>query len=192
MLVDELKKAQERERIAAWDKAEAAVRSELTIKLPERSLSVDVRDRFGLFEKWCGEKGVRRLPAKPWVVAAFVLDQIANGRDVQSCLALLAAIERVHDSHNLSNPTATAVVRAALDQIIKIEPPRSWSKDEKAEWALLPPVIRETIARRENERDVALKRKFNELSDLKKRLLSGADEPAQTSNEGNYEHVTTP
>jgi hypothetical protein len=129
VLVDELARAKQREQVAAWDRAETTLREQLGLDVPKRELSVDLRDRFGLFEKWCGEKGVRRLPAKPWVVAAFLLDQIACGRDVQGCLALLAAIEAAHDSHSLSNPTATAVVTAALDQIIKSEPPRGWPKE---------------------------------------------------------------
>ncbi len=138
MLVDELAKAQQREQVARWDRAEIALREQLGLDVPKRELSADIRDRFSLFEKFCSERSVRQLPAKPWTVSAFILHEIANGRDVQGCLALLAAIEAVHDSHSLSNPTATAIVRATLNQIIKIEPPRSWAKDEKAEWAKAP------------------------------------------------------
>ena len=50
-----------------------------------------------------------------------------------------------HDSHSLSNPTATAVVTAALDQIIKSEPPRGWPKEGRVQWAKLPPDIRLAI-----------------------------------------------
>ena len=185
MLIDELAKAKQREQIAAWDRAELALREQLNI--PKRELSADVRDRFIVLENWCAEKGVRKLPAKPWVVAAFILEQIANGRDVQGCLALLAAIEAVHDSHNLSNPTATAIVRAALDTIVKAEPPRSWNKDERAAWALLPPEIRQAISRREYDRDKALRVAQNRLGEERNRLR-GADETAK----GTTNNVTTP
>jgi hypothetical protein len=105
-------------------------------------------------------------------------------------MALLAAIEAAHDSHSLSNPTATAVVRQALDKIIKSEAPRSWDKEQKAEWAKLPPEIREAITMRENDRDAAVHRKMNDIAKLRKRLMSEADNPAQTNGK-DYEHVTT-
>jgi hypothetical protein len=187
-LPEQLEAARQREQIAAWDRREAELRK----GFPARSLSVpvDIRDRFGLFEKWCSDKSVRRLPAKPWVVAAFILDQTANGRDAQGCLALLAAIEAVHDVHSLSNPTATALVRSALESIIKSDPPRSWPEEDRASWATLPPDIRAIIARRENDRDRELRRKQNEISELKKRLLSGADESPQT-NEKVFENESS-
>ena len=182
MLADELAKAQQREQIAAWDRGEAELRK----GFPARSLSVpvDIRDRFGLFEKFCSERSVRRLPAKPWVVAAFILDQTANGRDAQGCLALLAAIAEVHDVHSLSNPTATTVVRSALESIIKSDPPRGFNHEEKTAWALLAPDIRAAITRRESERDKALRQAQNRLAEERKRLSSGADtKPAQTNKD---------
>ena len=184
MLADDIAKAQQLAQIKQWDAGEAAIRSQLAVNVPKRELSADIRDRFSLFEKWCGDKSVRRLPAKPWTVAAFILDQTAHGRDAQGCLALLAAIAEVHDVYSLSNPTATTVVRTALEQIIKTEPPRSWSRDQKATWATLPIEVREIITARERDRDSALKRKFQELHDLKLRLLSGADEILSNERKG--------
>ena len=72
----------------------------------------------------CAVKQVRRLPAKPKTVAAFVLEQDALGVPAQQIISILNAIELSHDRHSLSNPTATAIVRAALGQVVKIEPPR--------------------------------------------------------------------
>jgi hypothetical protein len=192
VLADDIALAKQREQIAAWDRGEAAIRSELTLDVPARSLSADIRDRFSIFEKWCAERSVRRLPAKPWVVAAFIQSETANGRDAQSCMALLAAIEAAHDSHNLSNPVATAAVRQALEGVIKSEAPRSWDKEQKAEWAKLPPEIRQTITMREKDREVALARKFNELAEMRKRLQQGeADKPIAQTNGKDEHHVST-
>jgi hypothetical protein len=191
-LADELQRAKAREEIAKLDAGERRLASELKLYIPARSLSADIRDRFSLFEAWCGDKSVRRLPAKPWTVAAFILDQTAAGRDAQGCLALLAAIAEVHDVHSLSNPTATAAVRTALEQIIKTEPPRSWSRDQKATWATLPPDVRQIITEREGGRDRALKTKFNELADLRRRLMTDADKLGQTNEVKEIENVTTP
>ena len=178
MLADELVKAKQREQVAAWDRAETTLREQLGLDVPKRELSADVWDRFSLFEGWCAEKSVRRLPAKSWTVAAFILDQNAHGRDPQGCIALLAAIAEVHDAHSLSNPTATSVVNQVLDQIVKVDPPRSWPAADKAEFARLPPTIREIIARRENDRDRELRRKQTEFAELKKRLTAEADNSA--------------
>ena len=184
MLADDLAKAQQREQIAVWDRGEAELRK----GFPARSLSVpvDIRDRFSLFEKWCAERSCRKLPAKPWTVAAFILDQTANGRDAQGCLALLAAIAEVHNSASLSDPTSSGFVRAALKSIIKTEPPRSWNQAEKSEWAKLPPDIRDAISRHEAARNKALRISQNKLAEERHRTRRES-----ASSEGNIENVTT-
>ena len=45
-----------------------------------------------------------------------------------------------------------------------IEPPRSWSNEDKQWFAALPPETQEVLARRENERDTALRRGQNEVA----------------------------
>jgi hypothetical protein len=64
------------------------------------------------------------------------------------------------------------------------ETPEAEARLAQAEMAL-PPDIRQAIARRENDRDRALKTKFQELADLRKRLGSTADESAQTTEKVN-------
>jgi hypothetical protein len=49
-----------------------------------------------------------------------------------------------------------------------IEPPRSWSKEWKEEFATYPPVVQEKIAQREQERDTAIRRGQNELAEQRK------------------------
>ena len=91
----------------------------------------------------------------------------------------------------MSNPIATAAVSAVLDRIVKVEPPRSWGTAERSEWARLPPTIRETITRREKDRDVALKRKFNELAELKKRqTVADETELSPTPKENGNDQTT--
>ena len=187
MLVDELKRAQERERIATWDRSEVRLREQLGLDVPQRRLSVDELDRWNRFSAYCGRESVRKLPAKPATVASYVIDAARMGVPPEEIFSVLEAISIAHDYHGLSSPVHTAATRAAIQQVGgTTSPPRSWSKEDATCWPLLPEEVQRTIYRRENERDVALKRKFNELADLRKRLLSGADEPAQTSNEGNY------
>ena len=47
---------------------------------------------------------------------------------------------------------------------VAIEPPRSWSNEDKQWFAALPPETQEVLARRENERDTALRRGQNEVA----------------------------
>jgi len=65
-------------------------------------------------------------------------------------------------------------VDAALSEIVKTDPPRSWRTEERAEWARLPPAVRDAITRRENDRDKELRRLQSELAKLRH---DGAAEP---------------
>jgi len=49
-----------------------------------------------------------------------------------------------------------------------IEPPKSWSDDDKAEFAKLPPAVQKTIAQRESERDRAFTQKAEEVANQRK------------------------
>ena len=146
-LSDAIAAAKTREQIQKWDSGEARLAAELPIQLPAVELSADVRSCLDAFNKWAESKSARRLPAKPVTVACFILDQAALGVPAQQILAQLDAIERAHDRHSLSNPVRTAVVRAALEQIIKVDPPRSWPREGKVLFAQLDPDIRRVIAR---------------------------------------------
>ena len=53
-----------------------------------------------------------------------------------------------------------------------IEPPRSWTKDEKEEFATYPREAQEKIARREQERDAATRRSQNEAAEKLKGLTA--------------------
>jgi hypothetical protein len=190
-LATDLAKAQQRAQIAAWDRGEAELRSQLALDVSKRELSADEHDGWNRFSAWCGGKSARKLPAKPATVAAYVLDSAAMGVPAEAILAVLRAIDVAHDHYALSSPVHTALTQAALEQIAPSpEPPRSWGRDQRAAWAALPIQVRGIITARERERDTALKRKFQELHELKLRLLSGADKPVQT-NEKDYQHVST-
>ena len=164
-LSDAITQAKQREHIAKWDEGERKLAAEL--RPVNAQITEDVVTRFSVFGKWCMAKSVRKLPAKPATVAAFVLEQRDLGATPQIILSLLAAIEAVHNSHSLSNPCATAIVDEALEEIVRSDPPRSWNRDEKAEWARLPPSVRDAVTRRENDRDKELRRLQSELAKLR-------------------------
>jgi len=189
-LAEQLEAAKQREQIQKWDAGESRLAAGLKLSVPKPAVAKDVLERLDIFGKWAASKSVRKCPAKPWTVAAFVREQHALGATTQVILAMLAAVEALHDFHGLSNPVHTAIVRAALDQIIKIDPPRGWSLSERVEFASLPPDVRDIIATKERLRDKAVRRAQNEAAKAK-RLSNGADETVHVQKETTNDHQET-
>jgi hypothetical protein len=121
-------------------------------------------ERLQQFADWCKERGVRPLPAAPATIAAFVRDLRP-----EEIPAVLADIEALHSNANLANPIATTPVRAVLQEILKLDPPR-WNKPEQLLWAALPPEVRGVISRRDKQTSTLIRRLQNENADLKKQL----------------------
>jgi hypothetical protein len=177
-LSDVIRNVDKQQEVARLDAGDQRVAAELArrLQLPARELSADIRTRLDAFNKWAISKQARRCPAKPATVALWALERADMGVPAQQILAQLDAIEQLHDKWSLSNPVRTAIVRAALEQIIKIDPPRGWSRTERVEFALLPPDVRAIIVDKERLRDKALRRLQNEAAEAKKRLEKEADE----------------
>src|SRR5262249_28292922 len=141
------------------------------------------------------EKGVRYCPAKPYVIAAYVIDQAATGASTETLLRRVQAISALHDRHGLSDPVSSTAARYALAYAIPTDPPRSWNKEEKASFVQLPHEIKAAIQRREHQREVQLRRMQNEVAALKKlTAVSTAPEsskPVETKNERNTKNART-
>ena len=65
---------------------------------------------------------------------------------------------------------ATAPVGCRLIQIEAIEPPRSWTKEEKLFFAGSPRDIQGAVARRERDKEKAMRKAQNEVGDLRNEL----------------------
>ena len=152
----------ERAKAVAFDRAEDALAAELPA-CARPTLDPDARAALGGFVDWCAAVGVRHCPAKPSTVAAWVFQARPD-----AVLQTVHAIASLHDFYFKPNPTAAAQVRAALEDKLKIEPPRSWTKNEKVSFAQLPSDVRAAISRREQQRDRELRRLQNETAELRK------------------------
>jgi hypothetical protein len=137
---------------AAFDNGERLLAASLPFETKPKVLSHDELERVRRWVSWAEERCVRAVPAKPASIAMFVVEEKAGGRPAEQILSLLRAIEALHFHHLLANPVATPVVRQALEEVIHIEPPRSWRAEDKVLFATLDPMVRDVIARRENER----------------------------------------
>lgn len=172
-LGDAIEAAKRRDQIKAWDEGERKLAA--TIAVPEIELRADLRSRLAPFYAFAESKSVRHLPARPATVAAWIRFQAGMGVPAEQILAVLAAIEVAHDQHSLANPVRTAIVRAELNTIVKVDPPRSWPKQAKATFALLPPDIQRVLAKRQMDFDKELSRLHEEVANL--RRTNGAEEP---------------
>jgi hypothetical protein len=65
-------------------------------------------------------------------------------------------------------PGETQEADPATEQLPTIEPPRSWTKEEKAEFATYPREAQEKIARREQDRERAIRQSQNEVAEQRK------------------------
>jgi sirohydrochlorin ferrochelatase len=120
------------------------------------------------FERYCQQRGIRAFPASPALVASF-LDILSDEELEPAC----QAIQVICDSIGASSPVATLAVRTVLERRLRSESPRSWSRDDRALFASLPVEVRAVLARRENERDAALRTKQNQLAEERKQLRAG-------------------
>jgi hypothetical protein len=116
------------------------------------------------FVAFAEREGVRHLPAKSQTIACYLLDGSITH---EQALDVLAVIARRHDNHGLSNPCATAGVRAVLELMFDDQPPRSWKRAEMELWSRLPEDIRYAISRRERERERVVRLAQQEAADLR-------------------------
>jgi hypothetical protein len=187
-LGDAIEAAKQREQIQKWNEGERRIAAELELTIPATTLTNDIHQSFGVFARWCELKSCRKVPSKPQTVAAFILDHAALAADSQVLLSMVQAIDALHQFHGLNSPIHTAAVYAALERVIRTEPPHSWSKAEKGEWALLPLPIRAALARRENDRDNELRRLQSKIAkdlqaDKERRQTNGAEQPIQSNED---------
>ncbi len=164
-IADDIQTARERQKIEAWDAAERRMATEHGCSMPAGPLPAELRAGLDSWNKWTATKGVRSLPAKPFVVANFCLDAHSMGSPWATIAKTLKAISAAHDHHHLADPCSSSIVRKTVERIApQVDPPRGWDKDEKEEWALLPASVRAAITRRENDRDKELRRLQNKAA----------------------------
>jgi hypothetical protein len=163
-------------------KAEAGLAQQLALP-PPADLDDETKRNLAPFIQWATTANVRYCPALPTTVGSYILAARDARIPEQQILATVAAIALLHDHQGLPSPVATTAARYALEQVLKTEPPRSWTKDEKLSWATLPPEIRAVITRRDADQCKAMRRAQNEAAELR-RLLAVAAKPADnTTNE---------
>jgi hypothetical protein len=135
------------------------------------------RSEWPVFAQWAKEKSLTAYPARPGVVAFYVLENIPLG--IARLEAVVESISAVHEWQGVADPTASPMVSAALNQIAPITPPRSWPKEQGARFLSLPRAMQKQIAERETEREKAVRRAQNEVGKLKQELKKEQEQNGQ-------------
>ena len=127
------------------------------------------------FFRWCEDRQVCALPARPASVALFILQHRSMG--LAELVELVDQIGAAHVATGMADPTTTYPVPAMLNKIAAINPPRSWPKEEKQRFLALPYSLQTYVCKREGERDRAVRKAQNEASDARKKIEGKKDGP---------------
>jgi hypothetical protein len=179
-LVETVKYVNERE-IEASEKALSACFP------PPPPLSQEAQQLLIPFVQYCTSHKLRPVPAKICSVAGYINWAVDNRRPEETIFESLAAIDALHTAAGVGSPVAAATALTTIAGV-PIDPPRSWRKDEKEAFALLPVHVQWVIARRELDREKELRRGQNEIAEMKKRLKADAAtiKSAETTNEKEF------
>jgi hypothetical protein len=123
-----------------------------------------------VFENWCAMENVCSLPAAPVIVARFVREYDLMGID--AVWAAVCEISQAHVAAGLADPTLGGVVAGAVNDITKIDAPRSWPKAKKLRFYSLPYDLQKYIAENDRQRETNLRRIQNEAADARKALAA--------------------
>ena len=137
------------------------------------------------FESWCALNDVPSLPARPADVARFVRDCEPLG--MEAIWPMIGEISRAHYVRGLADPTLGGWVSVAVNEIAKIDPPRSWPKDKKARFATLPYDLQVYLSGHEAQRDKEVRRAQSEAA-MARKSLAEIRQPAKAPN-GNQSHT---
>lgn len=124
-----------------------------------------------MFENWCVLNGLKPHQASPTIVARFVSDIAPLG--ISKVWRAVQEISRTHYIIGLADPTLGGAVAAAVNEVSKIAPPRSWPKEEQARFLTLPYDVQVTIEKRERDRDNQVRAMQNEFAKLRKDSKNG-------------------
>ena len=130
-----------------------------------------------LFVRWCERNREAFCPASPATIARFVAEHAGLG--ISQLWPALQEIAKLHTSIGLADPTLAGPVSAAVNDVARLAPPRSWPSAWKDQFTRLPYDLQTFIADHEARRDKALRRAQNDAAAARQKL----SKHQQTQNE---------
>jgi len=110
---------------------------------------------------------VQRSPLAPGLVARFVADIAPLG--IEQVWAAVQEVSREHYTKGFADPTLGHPVATAISELAAIRPPRSWPKEEQAQFRRLPYDLQIYVVERELGRDRIVRQSQAEVSKLKEK-----------------------
>ena len=124
-----------------------------------------------LFERYCALHGYQPFGASNETVARFVTDIAPMG--IEQVWEALREVSRAHYVHGLHDPTLGETVATALNNIAKVDPPRSWPKELHERFKMLPHEIQHWLAKKADMDSKEIRRLQREYAEKKKELENG-------------------
>ena len=93
--------------------ADQGVTSALEAVLSDNTRRV-YQTQWKIFESWCGEMGLRALPAEPLTVARYLAARAGGGASIATIRLATSAIAKAHEWAKLESPCRDPGVRASL------------------------------------------------------------------------------
>jgi hypothetical protein len=140
-----------------------------------------------VFVKWCELNGVSSCPAMPSTVARFIADCSALG--IERLWPAVQQISKMHVSLGLADPTLGGAPAAAISDVARISPPRSWPDRHKERFRSLPYDLQAYVASHEAQRERALRRAQNEAASARQKLAA-LEAPMRNEETNGNETVT--
>ncbi len=142
-----------------------------------------------MFAKWCELHGLSPYPAAPAHVARFVMDCAPLG--IERLWPAVQDISRLHVSAGLADPTLGGAAAAAISDLARIDPPRSWPNDRKLRFRSLPYDLQVYVAAHEAQREKALRRAQNEAATARHKLAAYQKSETRTNEESKADENDT-
>jgi len=120
-----------------------------------------------MFENWCLLHDLEPVPAAPATVAKFVADIAPMG--IEKVWPIVGEISRAHYMAGHADPTLGGPVAVAINDIAKIDPPRSWPKEQKFRFTSLPYDLQVYVAAHDKQRETTVRKALNEAAVLRQR-----------------------
>jgi hypothetical protein len=121
-----------------------------------------------MFEQWCMLHDLEPVPAPPATVAKFIADIAPLG--IEKVWPIVQEISRAHYLAGLADPTLGGPVAMAINDIAKIQPPRSWPTEQKRRFEALPYDLQAYVAAHDKQRENTVRKALNEAADARKAI----------------------
>jgi hypothetical protein len=124
-----------------------------------------------MFQDWCTLNGMQAIPASPTTISRFINSIAPLG--IEKVFEAVQEISRAHYTIGLPCPcSGPGLVTRAVNAVSKIEAPRSWPAELKAQFMHLPWDVQTQILKRETERDLAVRKAQNEAGEARNALAA--------------------